>query len=484
MEDNIKNIGYIYKINNLINGKIYIGQTTQTIESRWGDHKKSSKNKDKMKYALYRAMSKYGIKNFTIEEIEKCEIDKLNDREVYWISFYDSFNNDKGYNLTLGGGGKKVHNLNEEVVLKQFEELDNVSEVAKIYGCSCDVIKLILDKHNIHIKNSTERGFSVDRYSLDGILLEHYESLHEASIWIKENCEKAKEKNSINISYNLKKHICKKTSYFGFIWKSKDISQEMIDFTINKEKEDKRRRHLESKNLCPICNKNLKTKESSMCSNCRDSFLSETLKFDKNKKYMEQLQNKISKEELMVLVYEKPFDEVGRIYNVSGNTIKKWCKHYCIPFRKEDIIEIRKEDWEKECNLEREEYESKYINTKKEKIIITDQEIIDKYLEIKNLSYLEKFFHKDSKNIKKILKNNGIDLSNTTAKIVLKVQRLNVDSLEIIEEYSSINEAINYVLDNKISNTIDRNVIRKAISHSSSRGRISYGYRWKFIYEE
>lgn len=482
MEDNIKNIGYIYKITNKINGKIYIGQTTQTIESRWREHKKCSKLNSKMGYALYRAMNKYSIDNFTIEKVEKCEIDKLNEREVYWIDFYDSFNSDKGYNLTLGGGGKKVHNLDENLVLKQFEELDNVTEVAKIYGCANNVIREILIKHKVHIKGPTERGFSVDRYSLNDKFLEHYESLHEASIWIKNNCIRAKEQSSINISYRLKKHICKKTSFFDFVWKSDDITQEMIEYVVNKEKRDSKRRYLEGKNLCPICNKNLKTKESSKCFSCNLLELSEINKKLKKEKFMEELENKIPKETLMQLVREKSFIEIGKIYGVSDNAIKKWCKNYCIPFRKEDIRNINDKNWEKECNLSREEYEQKYVNVIKK--VFTDQEIIDKYLEVKNLSYLEKIFHKDKDTIKKILIDNGVDLSDIVSKKILKVQKLNATTLEVLQEYLSINETIQYIIDNNLCTTSNFDSIRGIISKANANNRKAYGYRWKFIYEE
>ena len=143
-----------------------------------------------------------------------------------------------------------------------------------------------------------------------------------------------------------------------------------------------------------------------------------------------------------------------------------------------------KEDWTKECNLSKKEYEAKYINTKKEKPIITDQEIIDKFLETKSFSIMEQFFHKDRRTIKKILTNNGINFDDALTKKIIKVQKLNALSMEILNEFSSVKEAIQYVLDNKISNTLEENVIREAISQSNSKGRVSYGYRWKFIYEE
>ena len=88
----------IYKITNTVNGKCYIGQS-RDIKARWQKHLSSYKSYPD--WELYRAFKKYGISKFTFEIIEECLIEELNEREIYWIAQYDSFNN--GYNMTLGG---------------------------------------------------------------------------------------------------------------------------------------------------------------------------------------------------------------------------------------------------------------------------------------------------------------------------------------------------------------------------------------------
>lgn len=50
-------------------------------------------------------MNHYGIDNFSIEEIEHCDKDDLDDREIFWISHYKSNDKNFGYNMTTGGGG-------------------------------------------------------------------------------------------------------------------------------------------------------------------------------------------------------------------------------------------------------------------------------------------------------------------------------------------------------------------------------------------
>lgn len=92
----------IYKVTNTINGKSYIGQSTD-IHRRWRNEITDSKcvNSHSYDYPLMRAFRKYGVDNFKFEIIEECDSDELNQREMYWIDYFDTFFN--GYNQTLGG---------------------------------------------------------------------------------------------------------------------------------------------------------------------------------------------------------------------------------------------------------------------------------------------------------------------------------------------------------------------------------------------
>lgn len=96
----------IYMIKNTVNGKVYIGQSVN-IARRWAKHKRElKKNNYHEKQHLQDSWNKYGESNFEFKIIEECQPNAtiLNERETYWIGFYDSSNKEKGYNKALSGG--------------------------------------------------------------------------------------------------------------------------------------------------------------------------------------------------------------------------------------------------------------------------------------------------------------------------------------------------------------------------------------------
>ena len=190
MEEN-KTKGYIYKITNLINDKCYIGQTSKFYKIRWKEHKLNYKqeNKEYYNYPLYRAFRKYGIDNFSFEVIEECSLTELNKREIYYIDYYDSFNN--GYNQTLGGGGTRKYNFDEIEIIKSYEQLKTIEKVAKSYNCNPQIISSILEKNNIKIKSAIEiakeKSFNIILLNDDKSTLKTFDSLYLAAKWILEN---------------------------------------------------------------------------------------------------------------------------------------------------------------------------------------------------------------------------------------------------------------------------------------------------------
>ena len=89
----------IYKIQNKVNGKIYIGQTVGTLQHRISQHKSNSKKTSLINMAI----RKYGWDNFDADIIDNAEnIEELNQKEIYWIKYYKSIS-PNGYNLEIGG---------------------------------------------------------------------------------------------------------------------------------------------------------------------------------------------------------------------------------------------------------------------------------------------------------------------------------------------------------------------------------------------
>ncbi len=94
----------IYKTTNLINNKFYIGQDKHNNPDYYGSG-----------IILKEAIKKYGKENFQKEILEECSSSEfLNDREIYWIDFYNSTNREIGYNITRGGDGGDTYSFNKE----------------------------------------------------------------------------------------------------------------------------------------------------------------------------------------------------------------------------------------------------------------------------------------------------------------------------------------------------------------------------------
>ena len=209
-------MGYIYKITNKVNGKIYIGQTIRSVEQRWKDHQ-AAWHGNRHCQALYDAFDKYGIENFDIEEIEQCAETELNAKEQFWIQYYDSFNS--GYNITLGGDGNRK--LDAATIYTLWDEGLTTSQIAQKIGATKNGVKLLLTGYeNYSIKEGKHRGAKlkgitngkpIEQYSLDGVYLNTFPNATVAA----ESLGKGRaESNNIRSSA----HGRRKSAY-GYRWK-------------------------------------------------------------------------------------------------------------------------------------------------------------------------------------------------------------------------------------------------------------------------
>lgn len=120
-------MGYIYKITNKLNDKIYIGQTTKERPSdRFSQHRYLANHLDQEKSNsyLHRAMNSDGVNNFSFDIIEKINNEELNEREKYWIDYYNSLA-PNGYNLTLGGDGTQGYSRKQTTEEKEKRKESN-----------------------------------------------------------------------------------------------------------------------------------------------------------------------------------------------------------------------------------------------------------------------------------------------------------------------------------------------------------------------
>lgn len=205
-------MGYIYKIENQINHKVYIGQTIKSLNKRFNQHKNNYTKPYFSQIHLYRAFKKYGIENFSFEKIERVNDENLDEREKYWIAYYNSYEN--GYNSTLGGRDIELYKWDYEQIKKLYDEYRSARKVAKIIGCDHSTIDNIINKMNWP-------RYSVSSQRLHRIVLKKedteyiFSSLEEAANWLIES--KITKSTSVrNVRQQLSNSKAKSKKYYGF----------------------------------------------------------------------------------------------------------------------------------------------------------------------------------------------------------------------------------------------------------------------------
>lgn len=219
-------MSYIYKITNNINGKIYIGKTMHSIEQRWKEHLANVKKEDCKNRPLYKAINKYGVKNFSIEEIEECSDTILSDREKYWIEYYSSFKN--GYNATKGGDGSPY--IDRKLVIETYKQIQNCKKTAEILNIHIDSVYKILKSNDIERKSSQEISkecngkpvYMLDKKDLR--ILKAFTSMKEAAKYIQ---EKTNNNTDLRGMASHIREVCqgKRKTAYGYSWKFLNYKQ-------------------------------------------------------------------------------------------------------------------------------------------------------------------------------------------------------------------------------------------------------------------
>lgn len=209
-------MAFIYKITNLINGKCYIGKTERSIAERWGEHLRHRKTLD---LPLHRALNKYGIDNFQIEQIEECSSAEVDARENYWIMHYDSCNS--GYNCTLGGEGGLLYISEQEIqeIITRYVSGERLDLLCKEYHHDYYSIKKVLEEREIKINtNAGPAKLSKKIYAINPLTLtieKEFESISAAARYI---CEPGR--NPRAVGNHISKYKDTSTISHGFLWKT------------------------------------------------------------------------------------------------------------------------------------------------------------------------------------------------------------------------------------------------------------------------
>lgn len=211
-------IGYIYKITNNINNKIYIGKTTYSIEKRFKEHLNDSERITSDKRPLYDAIRKYGKENFTISLIEEVELSQLEEKEQYWIKEYNSYHN--GYNATYGGDGKQLYDY--DFIVNEYKNGKLINEIVEILNCDESVVAhaIKLAGLNTHMNSAKTRYIKINAYTLSDEFVCSFNSHKEAGQWLYEHgYTKSQNWDNITACLGRVRNNPNKTAY-GFKWKN------------------------------------------------------------------------------------------------------------------------------------------------------------------------------------------------------------------------------------------------------------------------
>ena len=225
---------FIYKATSATTGKVYIGQTSQTLQDRTSQHNSHAFG-HQYNYHFHNAIRKYGAEDFTYEVIEDGikSVEILNERERYWISYYNSYYD--GYNSTMGGDG--TVRRDDELIVKLFKDGYTTQEICEITGYNRQTIYRSYGVNGLTEENGTRKNEqirercsrAVEQYSLDGEYIKTWRSATE--------CGKELGNQSLISA------VCRREesilSAYGFLFKYEDDSRDISEWVARlKSKKD------------------------------------------------------------------------------------------------------------------------------------------------------------------------------------------------------------------------------------------------------
>lgn len=223
----------IYKFTSKTTGKSYIGQSVH-LEARYQQHLSNIKNSNNQS-KWYQALREQGIDNFEYSILEECKPEELNEKEIYWISYFDSFNN--GYNSTPGGQSSII---DPQIIYDAWDEGLSPLEIANKLNIGTTTVYYTLityknyNKHEAKVRGgrkahlTAKENNSIDnsdntiyQYDLNGNYIQSWPS-----------CKEIQRQLNFNAGYIGKCVSGKRKSAYNYLWTN--YKQDKIDSYLSK----------------------------------------------------------------------------------------------------------------------------------------------------------------------------------------------------------------------------------------------------------
>lgn len=217
-------MGIIYKLQNNVNNKIYIGQTVYTLEKRLKQHVFSAKQDQKLKEgSLHFDIRKYGIENFTCSVLERCENSRLQERESFYIRKYNSFEN--GYNLTRGGQKYlEIQDKAREKIIELIQAGKSATDIVADVGYQIPTIERIAQAEGLLLNRAyRQKNLEVLKYQNRYEIIASYESIQAAY---------NQEEISVSLStfqHNVRRACGTGELLYGYYWILKEDMYEIVN---------------------------------------------------------------------------------------------------------------------------------------------------------------------------------------------------------------------------------------------------------------
>lgn len=420
-------LGNLYIIRNTVNDKVYIGKTYNTIEQRFKEHKQDAKRGIKNKF--YNAIRKHGNDKFYIELIGQFEEGMLENKEIEYIAKYDSFHN--GYNSTLGGGGKRILELDEYAILNDWGNGSSINSIAKKYEVSHESIQIILIQNGVYEKTGPSERISLVAYDENWNRVRCFNSRKECIDYIRDEL-------NMGIPFSICQRIddaCWKGNVaFTFKWQKRDnVIYNGKEFN----REYDKNQYL-AKEECVQINGIWFSKKQE-----NNTYLDIENRLIKKKEIIKKEKVIIcpGKEKLEELVLNLSNLEIANMYGVNEATVRKWLQNYCI--------------------------DSKF-KTKQKEIY---EKVIALYSQDKTLTEISKELNISKSTVHKAFSKNGIKYHQNI--VHTRVAKYDKKTGKLLGEYNSFTEAEKSCGDKDI-----KSKIRLCVN---GKRKSAGGYIWKKV---